>query len=213
MFNLRRCIPLTILSGVVLSVGMASAFAAATTEIDRADAVFDLQGTPKVTHCAGEDATTYTQYAANYTGSEADLSPAVPTDPVTGGLDHGLSGMLTLTATKTTFNDTTGRGVLKGTALLTLATAPVKVYKGTLTLIVQRDVAGTTGQVLGRGWLQATTFGGPKLAADGFVLANVEATLSPTLTGIHAIFGDTAPPLPSGIVPDFSVETGLLHTC
>jgi hypothetical protein len=192
---------------------MATAFAAATTEIDRADAVFDLQGTPRVTHCAGEDATTYTQYVANYTGAEGDLSPAVPTDPVTGGLDHGLSGQLKLTAAKATINDLTGRGVLTGTAILSSSTtaAPVKVYSGTLTLVVQRDAAG--GPVFGRGFLVATTVGGTPVAADGHIIANVEAVLSPTLTTIHASFGDSAPPMPSGPVADYSVETGLRHIC
>jgi hypothetical protein len=83
MFTLRRCVPAAALTGIVLSIGMATAFAAATTEIDRADAVFDLHGVPRVTHCAGEDSATYTQYTANYTGSEGDLSPAVPTDLTT----------------------------------------------------------------------------------------------------------------------------------
>jgi hypothetical protein len=214
MLNVRRFVPFTVLTGVVLSIGMVSAFAAATTEIDRADAVMDLQGAPKVTHCAGEDATTYTQYTANYTGSEADLSPAVPTDIVTGGLDHGLAGPLTLSSTKTTFNDLTGRGVLKGTVTLSIAGAPIKVYKGTLTLIVQRQPATIGNQVFGRGWLSATTYRNTApVAADGYVLANVEAVMDSSMTTIHATFGDTAPPMPSGPVPDFSVETGLLHTC
>jgi hypothetical protein len=118
---------------------------------------------------------------------------------------------MTLTTTKTTINDQTGRGVLKGTVKLTTATSATKVYQGTLTLIVQRDAAG--GPVFGRGWIQATTYGGTPLAADGAVLANVEAVIDPGLATIHASFGESAPPMPNGPVADYSVETGKLHTC
>lgn len=209
---MRRLIILTVLTCVVFVTGALTAWAAATTEIDRADARFEMQGQPRVTHCIGEDsATPYTQYTVTYTGGEGDASPPVPTDLSTGGLDHGLGGALKWAAVKVTFNDLTGRGVAKGTLTLTLPGSTAKVYSGPLTLIVQRDPAG--GPVLGRGWLQASTFDQTTLARDGVVMANVEVQFTPDLSSINGIFGDVGWPLPGGPVPAFSVETGLKFVC
>jgi hypothetical protein len=210
----KRLLILAPIVAAMLVTGSLVAWALATTEIDRADAAFQLAGTPRVVHCVGEDSgTPYTMYSATYTGSEGDASPPVPTDLTTGGLDHGLGGVLTWTSAKVTFNDLTGRGVASGTLALkaTNPTGTVKVYSGPLTLVVQRDPAG--GPVLGRGWLSASTFDPTTLKADGKVLANVEVTFTPTLSAITGIFGDTTWPMATGPVPAFSVETGLAFHC
>jgi hypothetical protein len=212
----KRLLILATAVGVFLVTGTLVAWAAATTEIDQADAAFQLAGTPRVTQCVGEDSgTPYTQYTvAAYTGAEGDASPAVPTDLVTGGLDHGLSGTLKWTAVKVTFNNLTGRGVAAGTLVLTApspAGAAVKVFSGPLTLVVQRDPAG--GPVLGRGWLAASTFDPTTLKADGKILANVEVTFAPNMASLTGIYGDATWPQPGGPVPAFSVETGLLAHC
>jgi hypothetical protein len=211
----KRLLILVTSVGVFLLTGAVVAYAAATTEIDRADAGFQLAGNPRAVQCVGEDsATPYTQYTVTYTGAEGDASPPVPTDVATGGLDHGLSGTLTWRSVKVTFNNLTGRGVATGTLTLTgpnPAGAPVKIYSGPMTLVVQRDPAG--GPVLGRGWLSASTFDPTTLKADGKVLANVEVTFAPSMASITGIFGDTVWPQPTGPVPAFSVETGLLAHC
>lgn len=210
----RRLLTFSAVVSAGVLVGSVVAWAAATTEIDRADASFQLSGTPRVVHCVGEDsATKYTQYVATYTGAEGDTSPAVPTDLTTGGLDHGLSGQLTWNTARITFNDLTGRGVANGTLLLQVPgpAGVIKVFSGALVLIVQRDAAG--GPVLGRGWLSASTFDPTTLKPDGKVLANVEVTLTPTLTAITGIFGENNWPIAGGAIPPFAVETGLKFAC
>jgi len=205
---------LSAITTVLLVTGVVTAMASATTEIDRADATFHLKGRPTKIACVGEDsATPYTQYTATYKGGEADLSPAVPTDPVTGGLDHGLTGTLKWKAV-ITFNNLTGRGVAQGLITLTSpdTAGAVKVFSGPLTLIVQRDPAGQQSPFMGRGWLNAATFD-KSGKRDGAQLANVEVQFSPDLTTIDGLYGEAAWPLATGPVPPFSVQTGLSDTC
>jgi hypothetical protein len=196
---------------------MMTAWGAATTEIDQADATFKLAGGTTKTTCVGEDSSTpYTQYQGKLKGQEVDFSPAVPTDGATGGLDHGLTGTLTWSGVKLTFNNLTGRGVATGVLSLTAGTPAVQVYRGALTLILQTS---SSTSVLGRGWLSASTYGvnsAGALVVDGHILANVEVQISTPLTApsITGQFGDSTWPLagPGPIAP-YSVETGLLHTC
>jgi hypothetical protein len=106
-----------------------------------------------------------------------------------------------------TINLSTGRGVLKGTAVLKSVPATggevQTTYSGPLTLITQGipgNASGGDNDVPGRGFIDAKTYTNNAVDA-GNLLANVEFEITPGFAAVGQ-FGDLNPSLG---IPDYSV--------
>jgi hypothetical protein len=186
----------------VLTGGVVAYAVSGTPEIDRANATIQLQGNLRPITCTGEDATPYATWSGSLKGGESQVVP----DPT----DYPLSGPLAVTGIKWTINMTTKRGVLTGKITLSTATAATPVYVGKLTLVTQGVPAGGAAAVPARGFIVANfqvADDGVAPPNDDFLVANVEASLTPT--GGAMQFGDGVASLG---IPDFSVVTNVAPT-
>ena len=202
----RRFMTLLVATAVFAMIGVATAMAVGVPEIDMANATFQLKavGTPVVTSCLGEDATTYKKVTGTWKGGEVDFTP--------GSTDYSLTGTLGFQSVVWTINTATGRGVFTATAKLK-SSSGIQLYSGPMTLITENNTGAQFAQA--RGWIVAKTFGGdppnpPGSPDGGSLLANVEASILQSGSfGISGTFGD-APPQQN--TPDFSVTT-INQTC
>jgi hypothetical protein len=130
-------------------IGVAGAMAVGVPEIDNANATFQVKpvNTPVTTSCAGEDATTYKKFTANWKGGEVDFTP--------GSTDYVLSGTLTFQQAVWTVNTSTGRGVFKASAKLKSGTN-VPLYSGSITLITQNIPGRRWRRLAGGSWPRRT---------------------------------------------------------
>ena len=170
-------------------------------EIDRANANIQLGGALKSITCKGEDKTTYITYVGSWAGGESQVTP----DPT----DYPLSGTLTVSGIDWTINQSTGRGVLTGKAVLvaTTSTGTETVYSGKLVVVTQ-GLPATGANVSGRGFLDAPILLPDEgvTPGDDSLVANIEfPSMSPG--GAAGWFGDL-PGAPG--VPDFSVVTNVV---
>ena len=202
----RRFMTLLAAVAAFAMIGVAGAMAVGVPEIDNANATFQLKpvNTPVTTSCAGEDATTYKKFKANWKGGEVDFTP--------GSTDYVLGGTLTFQQAVWTVNTSTGRGVFKASAKLKTSTN-VPLYSGSITLITQNIPGTQIAQA--RGWIVAKTYGGdppnpPGSPDGGSLLANVEASI--LLNGSFAISGQFGDAPPQQNYADYSVTT-INQTC
>jgi hypothetical protein len=155
---------------VLAGAGVAMAGTIGTPEIVAESATITVapQAAFVPTSCTGVGGVPYVSYVgASWVGTETAAAPVLP--------PFNLTGTFSVTGIVWTINLSTGRGLLRGTAVFASPASAKGSYKGTITLVTQ-GVPGSD-QIQARGWISATTS-----APGGGLFSNVEFEIGPGFT-------------------------------